>query len=178
MLQLAKALTERPQLKVDIQGYADPEADAEKIRLDRFDAKLKAASKDSKISERARMAMVFVATNGEAALTALHDEFTPKPEPEKAPNADITQPNASQEKNKTAPVPDEAALYKAMRERLLATENITKADLKTLAINRAQTVMDVLVAKGKVEGERVFVLNGEVGDPGAGLRTKMILGAK
>ncbi len=177
MLQLAKAMSERPQLRLDIQGYADPEVDATRIREQRLTDKLRAVSADPKLGERDRLRAVYRATQGEAALAALEQRFTSEPAPKTDPDSSAAPFLPAPGATFAPPTLGEDAFYAAMREELLAAQTVREDDLRKLALERAQAAMDVLVESGGVNAERIFVRGGEIAGPAEGLRAQMILGA-
>jgi uncharacterized protein involved in outer membrane biogenesis len=140
---LAKALYERPALKLDIEGHADLDRDREGLKHYLIDRKMKARKLNDMVAQGQRAVPVDKVTiepkEYEKYLTQVYRaESFPKP------------------RNviglvKTLPVPE--------MEKLLMTYTVVKEpDLKLLASQRASAVRDAILKSGKVEPERVFVV--------------------
>lgn len=163
---LAKALNDRPALKLDIIGRVDPAVDAEGTSKAKFDSKLKAA----KIKAQVRAGGTDV---DPATLTITAEE---RPALIAAVYAD--EDIANKPRNfigfaKTIPVPEMEAL-------ILAHLGATPEDLRALANQRATSVRNHLEAQGKVSRERLFLveprLNAEgIQDKGARTRVDFSL---
>ncbi len=163
---LAKALNDRPALKLDIIGRVDPAVDAEGTRKAKFDSRLKAAKIRAQVragSAAVDPATVTIAAEERPALIA-------------AVYAD--EDIANKPRNfigiaKTIPVPEMEAL-------ILSHLDATPEDLRALANQRATAVRNHLEAQGKVSRERLFLveprLNAEgIQDKGARTRVDFSL---
>lgn len=141
--QLAKALTERPALGVEIRGGFDPEADALAIRTGKFDAayqkRLADGGKPLKILES-----LFKEKLGSEAL-ARQRALSLKPAEDSAKTRQELQ------------LVEETYL-KALRDELIARETVLDGDLRQLALERARVLRAQLVEVNKVEEARIFVL--------------------
>ena len=140
---LAKALLDRPALRLDVSGLADPAGDPDGIKraklLDRVRAvKLKALMK-----------------RGEPAPSlqdiALSEEEYPDLLAEVYDDAEIKKPRNLIGFARRLPVAETEGL-------LLASIEVGEEDMKALAQQRAQAVRDWLVATGKVPPERIFLV--------------------
>ena len=141
---LAKALNDRPGLKLDIIGRVEPMADADGVRRAKYDAKLRAA----KLRQLTRAggdsvdpATVTITEQERPALIAA--VYSDEKIPDKPRNMiGIT---------KTIPAPE--------MERLILT-NLTAApdDMRALATARAAAVRNHLENNGKVPRERLFLV--------------------
>lgn len=140
---LAKALADRPGLKMDITGAADPEADAAALRRGSLDRRLRAL----KLAEEAK--------KGQAGGTLSEVQLSPEDSAKYlalAFRAQFPPAGASaQGEQKTPPVPE-------MEQRLLAAETLGENELLDLASQRAKAVESWLLEKGQVTKERLFVL--------------------
>ncbi len=139
---LAKALNDRPGLKLDIIGRAEPAADAEGVRRAKYESKLRAAKVrqltrsggDSvdpatvKITEQERPALI----------AAVYSD-------EKIPD----KPRNFIGLAKTIPAPE-------MEQLILKNLTATPDDLRALATARATAVRNHLENNGKVPRERLF----------------------
>ncbi|MBS1172479.1 MAG: ATPase involved in pili bisis [Proteobacteria bacterium] len=140
---LAKALTERPGLKLEIAGRVDPENDAEGLKKAAVERKVKA----QKLADQVK--------KGEAAesvdsVTVDKDEY-PKYLERAYKQEKFPKPRNVIGMAKDLP-PEE------MEKLMLTHAQAGDEDLRTLALQRAQTVKDHLIHKGKVPEERVFTV--------------------
>ena len=144
---LARALTERPALKLDIAGHADRVTDAEGLRRAGIDQKVRALWMRQKIArgESVSPDAVEVPPGDYPALLArvYHNENFPKPR-----NMIGLE--------KSLPVPE-------MEKLLMANTVVTDDDLAALANRRAEAVRDWLVHQGKMPRERLFIVGGAAG---------------
>jgi uncharacterized protein involved in outer membrane biogenesis len=148
---LARALEERPGLKLDAGGRIEPDADREALKRIAVDRQIKAAKlKDA---------------GGKAADAASLDEVTIDPgEHEKYLTAAYRAATFDRPRNATGmlkdlPVPEMAQL-------MLANAQVGEDDLRLLAGARAQAAKDWLVQTGKIPAERVFIVAPKMGPEG------------
>ncbi|MDQ5987293.1 MAG: hypothetical protein CSYNP_03033 [Syntrophus sp. SKADARSKE-3] len=140
---LAKALNDRPALKLDIEGHVDPVNDREGLKKVQIERKMKARKLNDMVSRN---------------LPTL-------------PAEDINIPASEYEKYLTQvyraesfPKPRNAigmikALPVAEMEKLLMTHAIVKDDdLRLLAIQRAQMVKDLFLKTGQITPDRIFLI--------------------
>ncbi len=163
---LAKALADRPGLKLDIIGRVEPKADAEGVLQAKFDAKLRAA----KVRQLTRgggasidPASVTIADQERPALIAA--VYSDEKIPDKPRNFIGIA--------KTIPT---AEMEQLIRKTLAATPD----DLRALATARAAAVRNHLEVSGKIARERLFLvepkLTGEgIKDKGAPTRVDFAL---
>ncbi len=140
---LAKALADRPGLKMDITGGADPEADAAALRrlaLDRRLRALKLAEAAKKGQAGGSLSEVQLSAEDYATYLAL------------AYRAQVPPAGAGTESDKKTPPGPE------MEQRLLAAQALGENELLDLASQRAKAVENWLLEKGHVSKERLFVL--------------------
>ncbi|MDE3220929.1 MAG: DUF748 domain-containing protein [Nitrospirota bacterium] len=139
---LAKALEERPGLRLDITGTADSARDREALRANKLNEQLRAmrqrergtdASKDEPLSiddEQRLVTDLYEQRRNQLAASA-------HPQP-----ADATlKPPTLQE----------------MEQQLAASLPVDETELRTLARQRAEQVRDQLIEAGKLAEERVFL---------------------
>jgi uncharacterized protein involved in outer membrane biogenesis len=139
---IAKALTERPGLKLDVGGRVDPAADREGLKRATVENQVKA----QKVKE-----------TGKGAAAIPLDEI--KVEPSEYPkyltaaykDASFPKPRNVIGIARDLPVPEMEAL-------MLTNAQATEEDLRQLANRRAQAAKDWLVAKGGVPADRVFLV--------------------
>ncbi len=139
---LAKALEERPGLKLDITGTADPARDREALRANKLNDQLrairqrergKASAKDEALSiddEQRLVTELYEQRRSQLATSA-------PPQPAGAPSKPLT----AQE----------------MKQQLAASLPVDDGELRTLARQRAEQVRDQLIEGGKLAEERVFL---------------------
>jgi len=139
---LSKALTDRPALKLEITGYADPENDHDGLKQAILERKVKA----QKLSEGVE--------KGEAG-GSLQDVNLEPEEYEKFLELAYEEEKFDKPKNmigftKDLPVPE-------MEQLMLANINAGDDELRKLALQRAKAARDWLVEKGSISIERVFI---------------------
>ena len=139
---LAKALEERPGLRLDITGTADPTRDRDAIRVNKLNEELrtmrqrergKAAAKDEPLSiddEQRLVTELYEQRRNQLAASA-------PPQPAGAPLKPLT--------------------VQEMKQQLTASLPVNETDLRTLARQRAEQVRDQLIEVGKLAEERVFL---------------------
>ncbi|MBN2437763.1 MAG: DUF748 domain-containing protein [Deltaproteobacteria bacterium] len=140
---LAKALKERPALKLDVEGYVDVEKDRETLKDKNFRNKLKAQKLKDEIRQGKEAVplekVVIGADEYERVLKMAYDaEPFPKPR-DAAGRAKILQ------------VPE-------MEKLMLTHIEVKDDDLRLLASQRALNVRDSLLASGEVTPDRVFLI--------------------
>lgn len=146
--KLSKALSDRPALKLEITGHADPARDLDGLRRVSIERKVKALKLRDlvKKDESVDPATVTVTPAEYPALLkrVYSDEKFPKPR-----NAIGLQ--------KDIPVEEMEAL-------MIANTQVGQDDLTALADQRAQMVKDWLLKQGKVPDDRVFLLAAKTGE--------------
>ncbi|MGH8684098.1 MAG: DUF748 domain-containing protein, partial [Nitrosospira sp.] len=144
---LSKALTDRPALKLEIMGRADPEHDPEALKRTMLERKVKA----QKLSENVK--------KGEAGGSLEDVELTPE-EYAKYLALAYKEEKFAKPKNvvgltKSLPVPE-------MEQLMLANISAGDTEMRDLAERRAIAARDWLVEEGGVLGDRVFALEPKV----------------
>jgi hypothetical protein len=140
---IAKALTERPQLKMDITGYIDPEKDKEGLKKAEFDRKLKV----QKLKETAA---------GDRAATPV-EQISIKPE-EYEKYLTLAYEAEKFPKPRTA-LGLQKKLPKEEMEKLIMTNiAVTDSDLRELASRRAENVKELILKTGEVPSARIFIV--------------------
>jgi uncharacterized protein involved in outer membrane biogenesis len=140
---VAKALRDRPSLKMDIEGHVDLEKDKDGLKQYFFDNKLKA----QKLKE--------IVKKGQPSIPV--DEVKiEKPEYEKYLKMAYKEEKFPKPKNfigmaKDLPAPE-------MEKLMLTNIEVKEGDLRTLASQRAMKVRDAILKSGQIEPERVFIL--------------------
>jgi hypothetical protein len=144
---LSKALADRPALKLEITGYADPENDPDGLKRAILDRKVKA----QKLSEGAE--------KGES-VGSLQDVSIEPEEYEEFLELAYEEEKFDKPKNaigftKDLPVPE-------MEQLMLANINAGDDELRQLAEQRGKAARDWLVEKGGISSDRVFVSAPEI----------------
>jgi len=140
---IAKVLFERPALKMEIEGHVDPEKDREELRTILFQRKLKAQKlKDTGEKGKAGIPVDEVVVTSEEYPKYLKMAYKGEKFPKPRNFLGIA---------KSIPVPE-------MEKLMVDNIEVTKDDLRLLALQRAQNVSDYLQTKGKVEANRLFLV--------------------
>jgi outer membrane protein OmpA-like peptidoglycan-associated protein len=139
---LAKALEERPGLRLDITGTADPTRDREALRENKLNEQLR--------SMRQR----------ERGKTAAKDEPLSIDDEQRL----VTELYEQRRNQLVASAPPQPAgvlqkppLIEEMKHQLAASLPLDETELRTLARQRAEQVRDQLIEAGKLAEERVFL---------------------
>lgn len=140
---LVKALYERPALKLDIEGHADPERDREGFKNYVIERKMKARKLNDMIKQ------------GSPELSIDEVKIEPR-EHEKYLTQVYRAESFPKPRNiiglvKSLPVPE--------MEKLLMTYTVVRGDdLKLLAAQRAQAVKETILKSPQIAPERVFIV--------------------
>ncbi|MGB5195904.1 MAG: DUF748 domain-containing protein, partial [Candidatus Deferrimicrobium sp.] len=140
---LAKALQDRPALKLEIEGHVDIEKDREGMRQRIFRRKIAAR----KLADIAKTGLPMPAPDNVRVEAAEYPKYLAQAyKVEKFP-----KPRNIIGMAKDLPVPE-------MEKLMLTHIQVTDDNLRQLAVERASHVKDALVASGKVETGRVFLV--------------------
>jgi len=143
---LAKALDDRPGLRLDVSGRTDPGADREALKRAAVDRQIKAAKlKDA--GGKAIEEMAIAPGEYEKYLTAAYRA------------AKFERPRNALGLLRDLPAAE-------MEQLMLANAEVGDNDLRQLANARAQAAKTWLVEIGKVEAERVFIVAAKTGTEG------------
>ncbi len=150
---LAKALDDRPGLKLDITGRVDPEKDREGLRQAMLEHKVKAQKLAQLVKEGKEAGAV-----GDVAL----DEKEYLPMLEQAYKQEkFPKPRNFIGMAKSLP-------REEMEKLMLANAQVGDEELRDLASRRAKAVADWLSAAGKIPRERIFLLPPKLAADGGG----------
>ncbi|HYL17126.1 MAG TPA: DUF748 domain-containing protein [Burkholderiales bacterium] len=142
--KLQKALVDRPKLKLDVTGHADPGKDREGLRQHRFDELVKA----QKLKDLVKKG---------ASVTSSLDDIKIEPEEYesylKRAYKEAKFPKPRNLLGFTKDLPKEE-----MEKLMLANIQVTDDDLIQLANQRAQVAKDFVTRDGQVTVDRVFLL--------------------
>jgi Domain of Unknown Function (DUF748) len=146
---LAKALEERPGLKLEIGGRIEPDTDRQALKRAAVDREIKVAKLKDK---------------GEAKGQSVDDVTIAREERDKYlaaayKDAKFDRPRNALGMLKDLPIPE-------MEQLMLANAKVTDDDLRQLAYARAQAPKDWLVEQGKVAADRVFIVSPKAGAEG------------
>jgi hypothetical protein len=140
---LGKALVDRPTLRLEVAGYAAPEADREGLKRAYIDSRVK-AEKMKRLARESKPA----ATTDEVAVTK--EEY---PALLKAAYGEEKFPKPRNAIGLTKDLP-----VAEMENLMLTNATVSDEDLRLLANRRAQAAKDYLVDTAKVPAERVFLV--------------------
>jgi uncharacterized protein involved in outer membrane biogenesis len=140
---LAKALQDRPALKVDVEGHVDMERDREGLKQYLFQRKLKT----QKLNE--------IIKKGGAAIPVDDVKIEPS-EYEKYLKMAYKEEKFPKPRNilgiaKDLPAPE-------MEKLMLTHIEVKESDLRLLASQRAMQVKEAILKSGQVEPERIFIV--------------------
>lgn len=142
---LAKALTERPALKIELTGQVDPARDEAGLReqwiLNQMREHQREALLDAGKTPPALEDIEIPADRREDLLTEAYEEAEFEGKPRNFVGL-------------TKSIPADQ-----MRALMLKNAPVSEADLATLGKARAQAVRDWLIGVGKVSGERIFMVS-------------------
>jgi hypothetical protein len=157
---LAKALDDRPQLKLDVSGRADPEADREALR-------------ELSIERKAQQ-QKWQALRREGRAPATPEEVTvDKGEYEKYLRLAYRAENFPKPRNAIGLVKD---LPVDEMENLMRTNaQVSDEDLRVLANQRAQAAKTWIVEQGRIPADRVFLVAPKLGNEGLKDKSKATL---
>jgi hypothetical protein len=144
---LTQALYDRPALKLDIEGHVDLEKDREGLTQYLFDKQLKA----QKLKDIVKKKGPAVSVDEITIESEEYEEYLWKAYKE----ADFKKQKNVIGRTKKLPVPE-------MEQLLLEHINVEEDDLRLLAVQRAQRIKDYILQSGKVETERIFLIEPRV----------------
>jgi hypothetical protein len=174
---LAKALVERPQLKLQVSGGYDKNIDTAALKQARFDAALMSrllttangdtAAVKAIIADPASGPMqktlegMMTEEFGADAATTLRAQSTTTPADGSAPRLDL------------------APYFQAMRGKLIAAQPVSDAELEKLSTARANTIKAYMVEMARIPVERLEIIEPDVSeDKGEWVRCKLALDAQ
>ena len=144
---LAKALVERPDLSLEVEGTADPGADVAALKKSRLESLLR-ETKAKSLAAGAPAPDAASATvtpeERDVWLKAAFDAAFPTPQPEQGKEAAAVPP----------PPPAE------MEQRLLGTIVVGADDLRQLATARTMAMVALVLQGGAIDATRVFEVQG------------------
>lgn len=163
LAELAKALADRPALKVELAGRTDLAEDGKALIQLRFDRQLKAM----KFKELAGREDDVADVDAVEIAPEEYERYLKKA----YKNADFERPKNFLGLLKDIPP---AEMERLLYEHIVITED----DMRQLAVARGQTVRDTLVVQGPVEAERIFLVEpagSAAGSDQLGMRVEMKL---
>jgi hypothetical protein len=152
---LARALTDRPTLRLELTANVDPVADVAGLKQASLNARLRALKAAAMVARGESV--------GEVDALAIKPEEYPQLLEQVYRAASFDKPKNAIGITKSMPVAD-------MEKLILENTKIGEADLHSLANRREEVVRDWLVGQGKIPAARIFVLEGRsTADKGAKL---------
>ena len=163
LMKLSKALIERPGLRLDIAGSADPKLDRQALANEQLRTQLQqvimrelqaATSDDSKQMDQADLD----SEKKNRLIEVLYEEQFGKQHSSQAggaaadPSRDVTEPSNAENQN-SPPITVEAK-----KQKLLENISVPERDLRNLARARAQSIRDQLVQQGQIPANRIFLI--------------------
>jgi hypothetical protein len=149
---LAKALSDRPALKIELKGYVDREKDTEGYRAELLNRKV-AGEKLLSLAKKGQGSP----DQKSAPVTVLPDEYS------RYLKAVYKKEKFPKPRNALGLVKD---LPDAEMKKLIITNTVVgDSELQSLAQERSAAVMDYLVKKGGVAAERIFLKKDNIHKP-------------
>ena len=142
LVTLAKALNDRPALKLEITGRTDPLIDKTGLARVSIDRKVRALKLKEEVAKGKSISQENIVVSPAEYPVLLKRVYK---------DEDFKKPRNLIGFQKNLPVPE-------MEKLMMANTKITDADLLALGNQRAQAVKEWLVTKGKVPVERIFIL--------------------
>jgi len=140
---IAKSLQDRPEIKLDVEGHVDMEKDREALKTIFFQRKIKT----QKMKETAGKGQPSGSVDEIAIAPKEYERYLKKAYKEEK----FPKPKNFIGLEKSLPVPE-------MENLMLTNLQVKEEDLKDLASQRARAVKDFLVREGKIEPERIFLV--------------------
>ncbi|MDP2853146.1 MAG: DUF748 domain-containing protein [Smithellaceae bacterium] len=140
---LAKALYDRPNLKLEIEAYVDPTQDKEALKKVEFDRQIKT----QKLKEMIDKGLTPVPLTNITVAQAEYEKYLIMA----YKSAKFPKPRTALGIAKALPPPE---MEKLINDNII----IMDSDLTELSARRAQTVREQLLEKGKVEPARIFLV--------------------
>lgn len=140
---LAKALANRPALKLEATGRVSGDKDREALKLLRLERKVKA----QKLASLSKKGQAPASVDDVVVDEKEYDAWLEKAYKKES----FSKPRNALGFAKSLPAAE-------MKELMLANLSATDDDLRQLALSRANAVKDYLTGAGKIEAARVFVL--------------------
>jgi hypothetical protein len=140
---IAKALQDRPGIKLDVEGHVDMEKDREALKTLFFQRKIKT----QKMKETARKGQFSGSIDEIKVEPKEYERYLKKAYKEEK----FPKPKNFIGLEKSLPVPE-------MEKLMLTHQQVKDEDLQDLASQRARAVKGFLVREGKIEPERIFLV--------------------
>jgi uncharacterized protein involved in outer membrane biogenesis len=154
---LAKALNERPGLRLNIAGRVNPAADREGLKRAAIDRKVRT----QKFNDLRRQGEAPASADAVTVETGEYEKYLKRVYGEEK----FPKPRNVIGFAKDLPVPE-------MESLMLANTEVSEDDLRLLANARAQAAKEWLVGEGKVAAERVFIVTPRLTAEGIGDKGK------
>ena len=155
---LAKAMVDRPALKLEITGRVDAEKDREALIQQRFDEKVKRQKREAMAKQDKNIDLAAVVVEPDEYEKYLRKAYDLE---------DFPKPRNNLGLKKKLPVPE-------MEKLMLTHIEISDDDLRELAAERAQRIQDHLVVTGQIEAERLFLLAPDFSADAAGKEDRVL----
>jgi len=139
---LVKAISDRPEIKLEITGYCDKEKDYEGLKNYLFSQKIKAQK---------------LQKSGEISSGVSVDDITIEPE-EYEKYLTLAYKETKFPKPRTALGLLKKLPVSEMEKLMLTNIKITDDDLRALAHQRASTVQELILKSGQINPERIFII--------------------
>jgi len=160
---LATALTERPGLKLDITGSADPEADREALRQARVGSKLRALKRKDMVARGTLVSAAEVVVTPEETPDLVKRLYDAELEAKSGAAKSAAGTPAAMRAEAAAEAKKPKLSQQQMEQTLLANEQISDEGLIALGNKRAQAAKQWLTTIGLVPEERLSLVAARIG---------------
>jgi hypothetical protein len=140
---MIEVLQDRPEIRLEVEGHADMEKDREALKTLFFQRK----PKTQKLKETAKKGQPAVPVDEIKIETSEYARYLKKAYKEEK----FPKPKNFIGLNKNIPDPE-------MEKLLFTHTQVNEGDLRDLATQRSRKVKDFLVREGKIEPERIFLV--------------------
>ena len=147
---IAKALQERPVLRIEVIGAADRKGDREALALQKMDAEVR-----RRFTKGGTKHLQAVMTP-EREFEFLSDLFAEK----------LGKQPMKQEELAVGKTVDRVLTTDELRQQLIPAMTVEESELRALAQSRAETIREQLITQGRLNEERVRLVEVDVNDPG------------
>ena len=140
---IGKALNDRPNIKLDIEGYVDPEKDKADLKRVEFNRQIN-AQKLKEMLAKGEQPVAFA----QIKLSAQeYDKYLKQA----YRTASFSKPRNILGMQKDLPPAE-------MEKLMLANIEVTDSDLRQLAVKRAQSVKEILLKSGDIAADKIFIV--------------------
>ncbi|GJL62983.1 MAG: ATPase [Nitrospirales bacterium] len=159
---LASALVERPALRLEVTGTADPAHDRTALAEVKLETQLNGLreQKESPMTsdeQRRFIRELFIQKFGEAMAEKL-ESVSDTAEKAESNSEDVPEPKNASSREAMNSEPTQEEPWERMKRQLLDAMDVHESEVRLLAQQRAQAIRDHLIQQGKIPKEQVFLI--------------------